>query len=467
MLRFGKQPLFTNGHFPKSLDRAEARTYIACDTMKTIDEALDYLYSFINYETDSSYSYRAAHYNVKRTRTLLQMLGNPEKSMRIIHVAGTKGKGSVCAIIDAVLRSQGFRTGLFTSPHVQSVNERISSGGVLISDEEFVHLINLFPPLIRTFSGGDVPTTFELLTVIAMVHFKKKGVQYAVVETGMGGRLDSTNFADPEISVITSVSYDHMDKLGSRIEQIAMEKAGIIKHGRPVVVGYQRYGVTDVFRKKCAETGSACYMASELCSYRIKKMTPGWTRFSVTVDGHEFRDLLLSFQGAHQVENAVCALLALKTLGLLSDQKTLRDTLSTLYLPTRFEMIVKKRRFLLDSAHNEDSARAVCDALKKVFPRTHIITIVGIVKGKDVKGILRHLAAVSDTVIITEPVTHKELDTPSVYREACSVFPRAVLKKDLSEAIGYACVLAKRHDIILITGSFYTTSPARGIIETL
>ncbi len=467
MLPWGKQPLFTRARFPKSLDRAEARTYIACDTMKTIDEALDYLYSFINYETDSSYSYRAANYNVKRTLRLLHLLGNPEKSMRIIHVAGTKGKGSVCVLIDAVLRSQGFRTGMFTSPHVQRVNERISSGGAQITDEEFVDLINLFPPLIKTFSGDDVPTTFELLTAMAIFHFEKKGVQYAVVETGMGGRFDSTNFADPEVSIITSISYDHMDKLGSRIEQIAAEKAGIIKHGRPVVVGYQRYGVKDVFQKKCTETGSLCYLASELCSYRIRKMTPEWTRFSVTIDGLEFRDLLLSFQGEHQVENAVCALLALKILGLLPDKETLRETLSSLFLPTRFEIIVKERRFLLDSAHNEDSARAVCLALKKVFPRTRVITVAGIVKGKDVAGILRHLAAVSDIVIITEPITHKELDTALVYGEACRVFLQAVLKKDIREAIGHACGLAKKRDLILITGSFYTTSPARGIIETL
>jgi len=467
MLPCGKQPLFTDTGAAEFLDRIGPLFYIPCGTMKTIDEALDYLYSFINYETDSSYPYRSTNYNVKRTRKLLDMLGNPEKSMRIIHVAGTKGKGSVCAIIDAVLRSQGYLTGLFTSPHIHRVNERISSAGSQITDEEFVDLINLFPPLIEKFSYDDVPTTFELLTGMAILHFKNHGVEYAVLETGMGGRFDSTNFADPEVSIITSISYDHMDKLGSHIEQIASEKAGIIKRGRPAVVGYQRYAVKDVFQRKCAEMGCPCYLASELCSYRIKKMTPDITHFSVTIDGLEFRDLLLSFQGVHQVENAVCALLALKVLNMLPDRKTLRNTLSGLSLPTRFEIFLKERRFLLDSAHNEDSARAVCQSLKKVFPRSRVITVVGIVKGKDVGGILSQLAAVSDALIITEPVTHKELDTDIVFREACRVFSQSVMKKELREAIAYACSLAKKRDLILITGSFYTTSPAREIIAAL
>ncbi len=221
----------------------------------TLDDALDYLYSFVNYETDASFSYTSLHYNLERTARLLELWGNPQDCMQCIHVAGTKGKGSVCAMVEALLAAGGHRAGRFASPHLDRVNERIAAYGRLVEDRELIELIGALPPLVGRFPASNQPTTFELLTAMALRYFRVKQVRYAVLECGMGGRFDATNVVHPLVAAITAVSYDHMDKLGSRIEQIAAEKAGIIKPGLPVVVAPQPYRVDDVFSRAAAGRG--------------------------------------------------------------------------------------------------------------------------------------------------------------------------------------------------------------------
>jgi dihydrofolate synthase/folylpolyglutamate synthase len=432
--------------------------------IRTIDQALDYIYSFINYEKDSSYSYIPYNYNVGRTKKLLELLGNPQKGLKIIHVAGTKGKGSVCQILNAMLRAMGYSTGVFTSPHIDRVNERITVEGCQISDGELIDLVNIIHPVVRRIGGGSKPTTFEILTALAMYYFRAKDVGFAILETGMGGRFDSTNFSDPVLSVITSISYDHTDKLGTRIEQIAAEKAGIIKKGRPVVVGIQRYDVLDVFRKKSAEQGCGFHSTAESCSYEILNTTEKGTAFNADIDGSVLESLFISLSGRHQVENSVLALHALKVLGLLPAEKVIKKALENISIPTRLELIVKDRRYLLDSAHNEDSARALAWTVKEIYRHKKLVTVVGIVKGKDIEGILKNIAPISDYLIVTEPVTHKELDTIKVYDTARKLFPSALLIKSLKEAVARAAGLTGLDDLVLITGSFYTTSPARSMI---
>jgi len=429
-----------------------------------IGQALDYLYSFINYETDSSYSYESIHYNVDRTIRLLDLLDNPQNGLKIIHVAGTKGKGSVCQILNTLLGSLDYITGVFTSPHIDRINERITVNGQQIKDEELIGLMNLFHPLIESFPVDSKPTTFEILTAMAVHYFKMKGVEFIILETGMGGRFDSTNFSDPVLSVITSISYDHVDKLGEHIHQIAAEKAGIIKKSKPVVVGYQVYDVFDIFKKKSVEGGSACYSTGELCSYDILSATEKGTIFHANINGLVLKNVFISLPGEHQVENAVLALHGLKILGLLPMGRTIRKALKNVHMPARLELIAKNRRYLLDSAHNEDSSRVLVRAVKKAYHYNKLVTVAGIVKGKDINGILKNLATISDSLIITEPVTHKDLDTEHVYKKARELYPSAVLKKSLKDAVAYAVEISCGDDLILITGSFYTTSPARSWI---
>ncbi len=435
------------------------------DTIHTIDEALDYLYSFINYETDSSFAYGAVNYNIDRTVRLLGLLGNPEKDMQVIHVAGTKGKGSVCAVLDAVLSAAGAVTGVFTSPHIERVNERIAVNRVPIADESIISLLNELAGLIYTFPADSVPTTFEILTVMAVLYFSRKGVRYCILETGMGGRFDSTNFCDPLVSVITSISYDHMDKLGETIGQIASEKAGIIKTGRPVVIGYQPYDVESIFRAEAQEAKSVLYSAPALCRYSIAEKSSEGVSFRAEVDGLDFPDLFIPLAGRHQVENTLTALLALKVTGLLSGSEVVRKSLNTVRIPARLEsMRWRGREFILDSAHNADSARVLAEAVQTCYRFEQLVAIVGIVKGKDIEGILKYVSSVTDLLIITEPVTHKDLDTQTVYEKACIFVPDAILIRDIEEAMRYAVNSTSSRDTVLITGSFYTVSPARAVI---
>ncbi|MBN2324662.1 MAG: bifunctional folylpolyglutamate synthase/dihydrofolate synthase [Spirochaetes bacterium] len=439
-------------------------TLLFVKPFETIDEALDYLYSFINYETDLSYSYGSVHYNIERTVRLLERAGSPHEGMKIIHVAGTKGKGSVCRILSAILSAQGIKTGLFTSPHLEWVNERIEVSGDRIEDREIVSLLNDLRPAIDDFPMPSKPTTFEILTLLAIVYFRRRNVEWSVLETGMGGRFDSTNFAVPEVSVITPVSLDHTDKLGTTAELIAYEKAGIIKDRRPAVIGYQPYPVSGVFVRRAEETKSPLLFVQERCSYEIGAMGEEGTRFSVSVDGVRFRDLFLTLAGEHQVQNAVTAMLALKTIGMLPGEACVREALGKIFFPGRLELITRDRRFLLDSAHNKDSARVLAAAVRGIYRYERLFSIIGIVKGKDIDGIVRHVASVSDGLVVSEPVTHKPVDTAYVYETAKKYFPACGLEPDLKKAIdGTVCVSTPR-DLVLITGSFYTTAPARSYL---
>ncbi len=433
--------------------------------MKTIDEALDYLYSFINYETNNRYKYNSFYYNVERTISLLEKIGNPQKDLRFIHVAGTKGKGSVCMILAKILKEMGYKTALYLSPHIERVNERISIDETEISDEDFIKYLNRLKPAIEEFPQDNRPTTFEILTVMAVLYFRDNGVDFAILETGMGGRYDSTNFVMPLASVITSISYDHMDKLGDSIEKIAGEKAGIIKENTPVVVGIQRYPVYEILSKRANSLNAPYYEVEKSCDYLIKSVSINRTRFNVRIYNTWIRGLKTSLIGRHQVENIITALLTLKVIGLFPTKKTINRSIRNLNFKTRFEIIKKKKHlYVLDSAHNEESSKRLAEALKDYFKDKKVFSVVGIVKGKDTSGIIKHIASISKKIIVTEPVTHKELDTQKVYRIAKAKKDETIFIRDIYEAIKKAEKLADRSSVILITGSFYTTSPARAYL---
>ena len=436
--------------------------------MKDINSALDYLYSFINYEKDSNYKYNNLYYNLERTKSFFKTLGNPQKDLKIIHVAGTKGKGSVCMIINRILREQGLNTGLFLSPHVERVNERIVTNDREIDNESFITLLNRLKSIIDKLPKRNVPTTFEILTIMAILYFKEKKVDYSILETGMGGRFDSTNFCNPIVSIITSISYDHMDKLGNKIEEIAKEKAGIIKNETPVVIGVQKHPVYPIFEKIAKEKNANLYKVENLCSYSIVKMNEKGILFDANIDGVKLKEIFTSLFGRHQIENIILALFTLKLINLLPNEKLVRKSLKNLNFKTRFEIIHKKDKlFILDSAHNEESANRLVEAINDHFIGRRVVSIIGIVKGKDISGIIKNISSISDKIIVTNPITHKELETERVYEIAKLYKSDSLLIEDIGDAVKTAISISNSNDIVLITGSFYTTSPARKLIINL
>ena len=436
--------------------------------MKNMNSALDYLYSFINYEKDSYYQYNSIYYNLERTKSLLKYLGTPEKSLKIIHIAGTKGKGSVCMIINRLLKEQNLSTGLFLSPHIKKVNERIVVNNREINDKDFIDLLNRLKSIIDKLPAKEIPTTFEILTAMAVLYFKEKNINYSILETGMGGRFDSTNFCNPIVSVITSISYDHMDKLGDTIEKISKEKAGIIKNNRPVIIGIQKYPVYSIFENEARKKNADIYKVDQLCEYSILKMDENGSTFNANIDGIKFNGISTSLFGKHQIENILLSLLTLKVIKLLPDEKTVKKSLENLNFKTRFEIINKNNRlFILDSAHNEESAKRLVEAINDHFKGKSVISVIGIVKGKDIQGIIKNLSSLSKKMIITNPITHKELETEKVFEIAKSYSTNSLFIKNIDDAINTAISESKNDEIILITGSFYTTSPARALIKNL
>ena len=412
-------------------------------------------------------------------RALLGSLGNPDRRFPSALIAGTNGKGSVAAMLARILSEHGFRTGLYTSPHLVRVEERIRIGDDIIPEKDFCRALSAVREgaerLLASGGLGHPSTFFEVLTAAALAHFAEEAVDFAVLEVGMGGRFDATNAVTPLLAVITTVSLDHQKYLGRTLGEIAFEKAGIIKKGKPAVVGYQRYSILPVLERKAAEEGSRLYRTESLCRYDLRRLSSKGSLFDAVVDGISLEKLFLSLPGRHQVENAVTVLLGLKVLDLLPPADGVRATLTQIRFPTRLELFEGQvrvrsgsgggmRRVLLDSAHNEDSARVLVEALREAYRYGRLFTILGIVKGKDVRGIVQNLAPVSDELIVTEPKTHKELDTERVVSEARSLKPSALFIPDIRDAIEHAVSVSNADDLILVTGSFYATSPARSYL---
>jgi len=435
--------------------------------LKDIDEALDYLYSFIDYETQVEHLYNRMNYNVSRTLKLLDFMKNPHKELKIFHVAGTKGKGTVCYLLENFLRKKGFRTGLFISPHIEKINERISVCGQDITDGEIIDLMNIVKPIIDGMIGSDKPTTFEILTVIAMYYFKEKGAEYVVLETGMGGRLDSTNFSTPLVSVITSISYDHMDKLGDTIEKIAWEKAGIIKPNVPIVLSFQEYCcVVEICRRIARKNKSDFYYVPDYMSYRIIEQNERGTSFDLWKNNEVIENVFLALPGKHQINNGLTSIMALEVGGIKTQLEDIREVFSSISLPVRVELVeMGGLKIILDSAHNESSARCLIDTIRQHFSYRRLISVVGIVEGKDSFGVISNIAPVSDTLIITNPVSHKPTDPEKVWKKSLMFRKDSLLLPDLKQALLAACQVAEKNDIIIVTGSFYTVSPAMEIIR--
>ncbi|HDJ99970.1 MAG TPA: bifunctional folylpolyglutamate synthase/dihydrofolate synthase [Firmicutes bacterium] len=412
-----------------------------------------------------------------RIKLLLNILGNPEKGKRVIHVAGTKGKGSTCVFISRLLSYHGYKVGLFLSPHLQCFRERISINGNFISAKEFGRYIweikNIYEKEDKFKEIGE-PTLFEILTAISLHYFHKNNVDFVVLETGLGGRLDATNVvANPLTSVITPIGFDHMDILGDTIEKISFEKAGIIKRRRPVILSEQEERALKVIIDKGRECNSKIYMAGRDFSTRIIKMDRGGTIFTYKSNKNFFENLKIKLLGEYQVKNSS---LAIKTLEVLEDlglieikESKIRKALEDAFIPGRGEIINEGGRvYILDGAHNEISMREVRKFLQQYFSCGKINLIFGILKDKNIERVLEMIVPCAEKVIFTAPSGVRERRTPPDYllSLAKKMFPfkEMGVSKNVAQAFKMANEFFSLEPVV-VTGSFYIVGEARSILK--
>lgn len=358
----------------------------------------------MNYEETLSYihnvKWQGSKPGLERTRELLKRLGNPERKLKFVHIAGTNGKGSTAACIASVLREAGYNTGLYTSPYVLRFNERMQINGEQITDGELCELAEKIRPYADAMA--DAPTEFELITALGMEYFAVNNCDIVVLEVGMGGELDSTNVIDtPEVAVITAIGLDHTKELGDTVPLIAMAKAGIIKKGGEVVIYGGTNGEEPVFEEVCSEKGATLHK-TDFSKLRIKR-----TKLEgITLDFGELRDLFIPLAGTYQPYNTAVAITALEVLrsgGYNITDKNIRNGISKVYWPGRFEVLRKSPVFILEGAHNPHGIKASSESLKAHFEGQKIVFLVGVMADKDLSHMIEYLSPIAERFIAVRP----------------------------------------------------------------
>ena len=446
-------------------------------------EALDYLYSLQKY---------GIKLGLENIRGLLAALGNPERAFRCIHVAGTNGKGSTSAAIASILWAAGKKTGLFTSPHLLNFTERIRIDGDEITEEETVRLALEVKEAIGKVEAlrGLKPTFFEFVTAMALLEFRRRGVEWAVLETGMGGRLDSTNVVVPEVSVITPVGIDHREFLGQTLREIAFEKAGIIKRGVPVVLGPQNAEALKTFEETAARNSAPLHLYGRDFTASITDSSADGVTFDYTCGGnkedataygwveggHQFFSypgLFFPLAGDYQAANAAVAVRAVQILGLdkgagVGEQVFIRGGLNKTALPGRLELVGRAPETRLDVAHNPEAARALAGALSGLFLTggRRLILVLGIMADKDVEGIMGALLPLAWKTVFTAPAYGRAARPGELKARAQALgFQKTFSSATVAGAIAKAKSLAGPEDLIVVTGSFYTAGEAKMVLK--
>ena len=427
--------------------------------------ALKYILGLTNYEKSLKELYSPGNVDLERVRELLRRLGSPESGLGIVHIAGTKGKGSTAAMISSVLQKAGYRVGLFTSPHLHTFRERVQINREPISAEDFAVAMEKVKPHVEEINAvgehGYI-TTFEALTAMALVYFAEKQVEALVFEVGVGGRLDATNVVTPEVSVITSISRDHTELLGETLPEIAGEKAGIIKEGVPVVVAPQVPEVEEVMSAIARERGSEMVNVGRESVWRALGDDDRGQSLLVRDFENEYR-ISMPLLGDHQQENAAAAIAALSVLrqkGWHISEADVLDGFADLRWPGRMEELGRRPLVIADGAHNGDSARRLREALLKYFDFRKAVLVVGVSADKNVEEIASELVPLASTVILTKS-RHMRAAEPA---ELVVAFTRPDIIVEttgsVKEALERAREIASEEDLICTTGSLFVVGEA-------
>ena len=434
-------------------------------------DAVRYLYSLVNYER-SPLPYRKNELKLDRMRALVEALGLSHPSFASVHVAGTKGKGSVCAMLSSVCCASGYSTGRFTSPHLRKVEERLWVDDSLPSADEFVSLTRAVARAACDVAGTELgrPTYFEHLTAMAMVHFQRRGVRVAIFEVGLGGRLDSTNVITPVVSVISSISKDHVRQLGRTQREIAREKAGIIKPGVPTVCGVRHASPRRQIESVSAEGGGPLLLVGRDFQnrYRATRFVPAAGLrccFDYRCQRGRWESWEVGLGGRHQADNAALVLTVarlLQTHGLTLPEQSVREGLLTPRWPARLEVVRTDPVVVVDCAHNLASIKASTQTVAEVWPEHPRVVVFGCSEDKDVHAMLKHLADWADRLILTRSENPRALSGAYLMSRLRQPIPCAVDVIDpYRDALGRALRDAGPGAVVLVTGSVFLAGEAR------
>ena len=430
--------------------------------------ALQYLYSLTDYEKERIARYDPETLDLSRVQRVLARLGDPQQRFASVHVAGTKGKGSVAAMCASVLRSAGLRTGLYTSPHLQDYAERIQVDGIPIPHDD---LIDLVDEIKSNIAASPEITTFEITTALALLYFSRLNVDVAVLEVGLGGRLDATNVCEPDVTVITSISYDHTYLLGDTLAEIAAEKAGIIKPGIPLVLSPQVPEARESILRIAEERSAPVFeIGKDYLFHPLDKSLSGqgievWAAPATEQDSSQV-DLSIPLLGDHQLVNAATAyatMMVAKENGIKVSASGIKEGFKSVHWPGRFELLRQDPALIIDSAHNRDSAQKLYRVLEDNFPGQKVVLVFGASEDKDIKGMLSELKPAVHKVVMTQSTHPRAADPEDLAAIAEQLNCHAIARGSVEAGMEEAERLADGQRIILVTGSIFVAAAARSV----
>ncbi|MDY7108104.1 MAG: folylpolyglutamate synthase/dihydrofolate synthase family protein [Planctomycetota bacterium] len=454
--------------------RSGRRADVSPAEITTYPTAVRYLYDRMDLERMRVVRYDTATFKLDRMRALMDALGNPHQQVRMVHIAGTVGKGSTAAMIASMLEGCGYAVGQYTSPHLVDVRERITINGQLIPRTEFTELMRQAAEAAEAIK--ETPTFFELATAVAFKYFAEQAVDFAVIETGLGGRLDSTNIITPEATVITRIDFDHTHILGRKLEQIAGEKAGIIKRGVPVITFEQVEEVDRTIRARAEEIGAPLRIVGKDIEYSFRfgaspDLGPHCRVCIVTPTSH-FMHLPVPLPGEHQAINCGLALAVidqLKASGFDCPEVPMLEGLGRTRTPGRMELVWDRPRILVDGAHNPASLAALMRCVGAHVPYDSMVCVFGCCEDKDVKSMLEKASLGGDKIIFTRAKGNpRALDPEELKRQFAELSGKMCqVARTLPEALDLATRAVGRDDLICVTGSFYLVGETKKFLADL
>jgi len=436
-------------------------------------EAIAYLNSFLNFENLLDAHFHTGNRDLQRYKSLLTKLGSPQSDYPIIHIAGTKGKGSTAAILESILVENGYKVGLYTSPHLISVRERIRINMQVISQDIFADLISQISDRVKNLEQDQTDsfrTVFEHLTTAGFLCFANENVDVAIIETGLGGRLDATNIVDPILSILTPVGLDHMAILGSTVEEIASDKVHIIKQNVPSVTAPQVPSVTKIIKERAELVNSELSVAHGDKMFTNVSLKSNYIEFDMENDVIKGSEIALNLNGSYQLKNlstALCALSALKLQGFKIDNQATIEALGKVCWDGRFQQIDTNPLVIIDGAHNNFAVETVIKSLKQQYPQIGWRIVFSTLKNKPWAEMLTALNELSSDIYITPLQFIKSLDTTTVKTEIISIAPLSRFYRNAVEAFNAARKDSKADEGVLVIGSLYLTGEIMRIYAKL